>query len=536
MSKRDVFAAVLVALFCAIYGLSLVPGIGMTGDSIKFQYVGRVLGVPHATGYPLYLLLNHLFTAIPVESVAFRANLMSAGFAVLALVFLYLALCRLTARPAASFVGAAFFGLTATFWSQAIVAEVYTLAAFSLAFILWSLLEWQATKKFGYFAAFLLAYGLSLGNHLTILACFPAALVFVLTARPKILTSVKAWMLGLAALALGLGQYGLLFLRTARAAPYLEHEVRTVQDLARVMSGRQFQGQMFAFSPKEIFLDRVPLLFRMLAHDITWPVLVLALAGFVFLFLRARKAFLLVGLAFLGETLWVLSTDIRDLQSHLIPVSLACCLAAGFGLNCLASLLRKRTPPLLPLALLPLLAWLAAANLGRVSPAGLPAYASRLETDRSLAALFDNIPAHSVVLTDEYGDAQNVHYKRLIDFPGKKVIPHLLSPNEPVAVQLTTKLVVSLQTNPSLQRAVGLEDDMRSWSGLSREAVGFKLMRLLRADPLVRRGFATRVYFFSEGVKETMEAQGVPFEPWAARASSGGRKFLFYRIRLFDAP
>ncbi|MBM3298109.1 MAG: DUF2723 domain-containing protein, partial [Candidatus Aminicenantes bacterium] len=340
MKAERLAAGALVLLFAAIYGLTLLPGIGPTGDNIKFQYVGRVLGVPHATGYPLYLVLNHLFTAPPLKSVAFRANLMSAVFAVLTLVFLFLALSRLTANAAAAFVASSFFGLTATFWSQAVVAEVYTLTAFFLALILWSLLEWRATGRDGYFLVFLCAYGLSLGNHLTVVACLPAALVFVLLVAPGTFRRLKFWLFGLAALVVGVGQYGLLFLRTAQEAPYLEHEIRTLNDLVLLVTGHQFRSQMFAFSVKELLADRIPHFIRALLEDITWPGLTLALAGLVFLFLRRRKVFVLCFLAILVQSIWILSTDIPDVETHMIPVSLICSLAAGFGLTSLMSLLR----------------------------------------------------------------------------------------------------------------------------------------------------------------------------------------------------
>src|SRR5438045_9307008 len=39
-----------------------------------------VLGVPHPTGYPLYVLLGKLFTLLPVGDVAYRVNLSSAVY------------------------------------------------------------------------------------------------------------------------------------------------------------------------------------------------------------------------------------------------------------------------------------------------------------------------------------------------------------------------------------------------------------------------------------------------------------------------
>ncbi|MBN2198843.1 MAG: DUF2723 domain-containing protein [Candidatus Aminicenantes bacterium] len=534
MNSRGLAAAALVVLFSVIYGLTLVPGIGLTGDSIKFQYIGRVLGVPHSTGYPVYLVLSHLFTGLPVKSVAFRANLLSAVFAVLTIAVLCLILGRLTGSAGTAFVAAAFFGLTVTFWSQAVVAEVYTLAAFFLALVFWTLIEWQVTGKSGALIAFLFAYGLSLGNHLTIIACLPAVLVFVILVQAKVFGRRKLWLFGSAALAAGLGSYGLLFLRTAQGAPYLEHEVRSFRDLLFLVTGHQFQDQMFAFSAKELLVDRIPLFIRMVIRDLTWPGLVIALAGLVFLFLRKRKVFALIFLALAGETIWILSTDIRDIQMHMIPVSLILCLAAGFGIFSLMSLARKHLSPWLPLVFIPFLAWLGTVNASEIDLGRNPAYRARLEQDRRLDALFQGIPPYSLILTDNYPDTQNVHYKRLIDYPEKNVIPHLLNPREPLASQLGTKLVVSLQTLPGLQERLGLAEELENMKGRSREAVGLRLLHLIRTDRGIQKGFAAHVYAATDDVRKKIAAAGIPIAPFTVRMSEEGRLYLFHRVSLFD--
>jgi len=48
------------------------------GDGIELTCVAVVLGVGHPTGYPLFSLLGKLFTQLPLGTIAFRMNLMSA--------------------------------------------------------------------------------------------------------------------------------------------------------------------------------------------------------------------------------------------------------------------------------------------------------------------------------------------------------------------------------------------------------------------------------------------------------------------------
>ena len=52
----------LLVLFAWLYASTLYPGIGGRinyGDSVKWQLLWLVDGIPHAPGYPLFLALTH---------------------------------------------------------------------------------------------------------------------------------------------------------------------------------------------------------------------------------------------------------------------------------------------------------------------------------------------------------------------------------------------------------------------------------------------------------------------------------------------
>jgi hypothetical protein len=107
-------------------------------DTAKFQFIGRILGTPHNPGYPLYVLITHVFSYVPIGSVAYRINLFSALCGAGACVLMWLVFRRqgLGAVGAAGLAWAFGFGLT--FWSQATQAEVYTLAALLFAAVLFA--------------------------------------------------------------------------------------------------------------------------------------------------------------------------------------------------------------------------------------------------------------------------------------------------------------------------------------------------------------------------------------------------------------
>ena len=127
-------------------------------DSAVLQTRAYVLGIPDYTGYPTYMMVGKLFTFVPVGDFAYRVNLASAVYAALAVVLAYLVGILLTGRAVAAAAGAIAFAVSWLFWSQAVVAEVYTLNALFVALILFVLLLWRGRRRDRYLllAAFLM--------------------------------------------------------------------------------------------------------------------------------------------------------------------------------------------------------------------------------------------------------------------------------------------------------------------------------------------------------------------------------------------
>ncbi len=139
----SVLALALFAASLALYLQTLAPSVAtLFDDSLEFPLVSYRLGIAHPTGYPLYTLLGKLFTLAPWHNVAWRVNLLSAMAGALAVTFVYLAARQLAARRLPALLGAVALAVSPVFWSQAIIAEVYTLAAAFVALLLWMVLRW----------------------------------------------------------------------------------------------------------------------------------------------------------------------------------------------------------------------------------------------------------------------------------------------------------------------------------------------------------------------------------------------------------
>ena len=125
-------AAVAVFVF-AVYAWGACRTI-YVGDSGELVAAVHVLGIPHPSGYPLYVLLGKLWTVLlPVGSVAYRMSLFSAACGALAAGLLY-GLCRRAALHPAAAAGAALaFAFAPSVWGEANVQRVYMLNALFVA-------------------------------------------------------------------------------------------------------------------------------------------------------------------------------------------------------------------------------------------------------------------------------------------------------------------------------------------------------------------------------------------------------------------
>jgi hypothetical protein len=209
-------------------------------DPVMLQAAAPVLGIAHPTGYPSYMMLAHLFTYLPLGDEAYRVNLVSAVFGVLAVVMTFLVAVRLTGRAAAAASGALAFGLTPIFWSQAVIAEVYTMNAVFIASVLYVLLLWRESRRGRHLllAAFLM--GLSLTHHLSSALLIPAALLFVYLTDRSLLKMGGLWLKGMGLFALGLLPYVYLPIRAAMDAPLNEADPSNIERFLLLVSGGGF--------------------------------------------------------------------------------------------------------------------------------------------------------------------------------------------------------------------------------------------------------------------------------------------------------
>jgi len=331
----------LFILTFAVYLSTLSPTVG-EADSFEFQVVSYTLGIAHPTGYPLYILLGRLFTLLPIGNVAYRVNLISPLFASLAVIFLYLCLVHLTQHRTISLLAALTFAFSRTFWSQAVIAEVYTLNAFFVALVLYLLLK-QTNKSANQQTCgersrtinkFAFVYGLSLTNHLTMILLAPAIAIYALltglwkNSQRAAINDVKKALTAAGPFLLGLSVYLYIPLRW----PALHGRPMALGEFANWVLGIRFRGALHWdawFKDPERYL----ILSRLILEQYGWVGLILGLLGLVWLLEKRRKEAVLLLIAYVTYFIYGLNYYVPDISAFIIPAHLIYALWIGVGLH-----------------------------------------------------------------------------------------------------------------------------------------------------------------------------------------------------------
>ncbi len=313
-------------------------------DSAMIQAEAAALGIGHPTGYPTYMMLTHLFTLLPGVDPAYATNLASAVYAALAVAALYAIALRLGGRVVAATIGSLAFALSGTFWSQAVIAEVYTLNVLFLSMTVFVLLVWRDTGKDRYLLCAALLCGLSLTHHLTSGLLIPAGLLFVFAAQRRKLLEGRILLRGIGLFLLGLLPLLYLPIRAYMNAPLDETHPTTPGRFLLLVTGWSYaiatpeEKARCVVSPlvSEGFWVRMQLFAGHLFGEFPVVLMLVGVVGILVLILADRPAAILLGTLFAGcliHVLFYLERGIEDFAVFLIPAYavFGVCISVGLG-------------------------------------------------------------------------------------------------------------------------------------------------------------------------------------------------------------
>ena len=386
LTRPLTWAACVFFVSLGLYTWTLAPTVTLV-DSGELILAAHSLGVAHPPGFPLYLMLAHLASLVPIVSVAQRVNFASALFAALACGILTLVVAEFLrtsdsvaasarsqkkrkdkrAAPvgeavsfpsnAAAVAAGLLFACSHTLWAYATIAEVYTLNAALILTIFFLLLRWRrrvlaAARSAGANADHLLLlsaviFGLALGvHHVTVGLTLPALAVIVhRTEGGRFFLSQKLLYAALVSVVALVMVYGYLPLAAAGDPILNWGNPRSLSAIWSHITGWQYRV-FLSFSPANIAKE-LPQFGRLLLREFGAPwlplTLCLAAVGVVNAFKRDRTAFFFLLLIVLADLGYCLNYEIaEDKDAYYLPTFIAIAIAAGFGVLRVLEFLSQR--------------------------------------------------------------------------------------------------------------------------------------------------------------------------------------------------
>jgi tetratricopeptide (TPR) repeat protein len=323
------------------------------GDSGDLLTAIAVLGIPHPSGYPLYVLLAKLWSLVffflPLP---WSVSLFSAACAAAAAGVLYRTARESGAGGLASAGAAWLLAFSPSYWAEANIQRVYALNALFLALALFFALRWQRDRRDRDLIACAFVCGLGASNHLEMGVAGIAIGIFVLVTDLGILKRRRVVAGCVLAGAAGLLPYLYLPLR-ARAHPLLDwgHPV-TPSNFFQVVLRSDFWGRAWIRGPE----DLAPIAAdygRGLLTESAWIGAVLALVAVVAARRKGWPVLLPLLVMIANAVTMALHGSRSDLfiwHRYYVPSYLALALMAAWGWQALSERVRPHVAALALLA------------------------------------------------------------------------------------------------------------------------------------------------------------------------------------------
>lgn len=367
------YFATLTALFVfIIYLFTLAPSV-VEIDSGELATVQITLGIAHPTGYPLFTMVGHIFSLLPLPfSKIYQMNLLAAIWCALA-VWMFIMTAKFVldkinfpalksalsktsrkkkkkAEPAkasnevisenikilASVVGGLFLAFNKTFWMQSTSVEVYSMQLFLISLAIYFLLKSyfynpKRNEKFykSPWMLFAISLALCFSNHMTAILILPGAayLYFKKFKLSKQSWIQIGWML-LIFIPLLLIFYSYLPIRASQDPLMNWGNPTNLERIIRHVSGKQYQVWLFsstASAEKQFayFVNELP-------NEFTFG-LIIILIGLFSAFKYSKTLFTFFVITFLATVLYSINYDIHDIDSYFLLAYISLSYFSLFG-------------------------------------------------------------------------------------------------------------------------------------------------------------------------------------------------------------
>ena len=402
-STVNLAAVAVFGLALFVYLRTLLPGPSV-GDWAEMQWLPARLAIPHPTGYPLYVLLGKAFSLIPIGSVGFRAELLSAVAAAAAAGTTVLIAVRIGVRPIIAIAAGLALAVSGELWLEATFSEMNGLHLFLVAAVIHRAVVWRAERRDRDLRLGALLAGLSLSNHALAATVVPLVILFVLVdarARLREQPILLAQATGL--FVVGLTPYLFIPIRALFGPDAIYGRFLTWDGFSGLLSGADLRSQMHFTSIETLAKawNAVPAVAAQFRDRSDLAFVVLAGVGAVIQLIRDRWLAMMLGLV-VAVNVYFFANYVGDLDHYLLVTWLACAIWLAVALETIVAWLERRLPvvagaPGLAVVTLVLPIVIGAGNWA------VSDQSQNRDGERFADAVFTALPHDAVVLT--YWDA-----------------------------------------------------------------------------------------------------------------------------------
>jgi len=305
-----------------VYIITIAPTL-TSEDSGELIAAAHSLGIPHPPGYPFWTSIAKLFSLIPLGSIPFRCNLLSAFCAALAMAVIYRILFRLTGHRVISISCVLLFAFSPMMWSQAVITEVYSLHVLLYSIMLDRFLLWMGSQKKEDFILFVFFLGLSLSNHHLSLTIIPPALLVIFLLQPGVLKKKEVMAPAILFFLLGIVLYIYLPVRSINNPAMDWGNPENLSNFFDHVSRKQYglSKTSKSFDPSAL-RARFEFVLLWLKEQFPIPLLLIGCMGVYFGFLKERmRCFFLVASYLMGSFVLALTLNFNIEYLQLMDVS-----------------------------------------------------------------------------------------------------------------------------------------------------------------------------------------------------------------------
>lgn len=337
-----------------LYSFTLAPGV-VGGDAGEHQLAVPLLGIPHTTGYPLYILAGKLWTLlVPFGSLAWRVNLFSALGGALAAGLTTVIVYRLSSNifRASNWAGAIVAGVGLAFgltlWQWSVIAGVRSFNVFFFALLTLQAIMFarycqtnrpEAARRTLYWLAF--TVGLSLAHHRTTVFYLPSLVIWIGWHDPHLFRQPRRLLTLTLLTLLPLTLYLFIYWRGINNPPYTHEQITDLESFWFLVGSGDSTGLFLAIDPAYL-PARLDFIWQDILNQLSWAGVALAGIGAIILMWRYLAQFLFQTLLVLLLLFFTLDFEVVNLNEaptwYLMPAYFIFAVWLGLGVNGIAAL------------------------------------------------------------------------------------------------------------------------------------------------------------------------------------------------------